>query len=250
MTICSLIARFVVAVWIVAPLVAVTAAAEVIVLQSDVEGIASGALLTDDKVVKIPNGRMLKVILPSGASKTIKGPFEGKASALASGAGGNPSLWDTLKKLAEGGKEERETIGAVRSLGTNDEDEEPARFSWDVISADAKGTVCIAAGAKDIKIARPPGSKANRAIVIDARKNTRAEVRWADGKRTTVWPDSIALHDGGIYVVLMAKQPFRQLQIKTLTPPLPSADRLLADLFKAQCLHQMQTWINAAKAGN
>jgi len=222
------------------------ARAEIIVLQSDVDGLAGGSLLASDVVLDIPDGRTIKVILPSGATKTVKGPFAGRAGALTGGISEKSGLWSTLKELVRGGADQRKTVGAVRSLAPNAEASAPGRFSWTVVPVQARGTVCVEADSDAIELSRPHGLQTARAIVIDSKTNLRAEIRWTGNNDTTAWPDEFEPRDGGSYVILMAKQPFRLIKIVEIPKPLPGEDELLGVLYEAKCMHQLRAWLDGA----
>lgn len=223
-----------------------SALAEIIVLQSNVDGIEGGSLLANDVALDVPKGRMLKVILPSGVTKNIKGPYKGQAGQLASGVRKKAGLWGTLMDLVTGGADERKTVGAVRSLTARRRSSGPGQFSWTVIPVQATGPVCIEADSNAIEFARPSGSSVERAIVIDSKTNVRSEIRWSGDGDTTAWPKQFAPRDGASYVILMAKQPFRQIKIVTLSHPLPGEDKLLAALHEAKCMHQIKAWVHGA----
>jgi hypothetical protein len=74
--------RFIVTLALVASLLwgATVVCAEVRVLQSQVPNIVTGQVLRDDTVLHVPPNKTVRVLLtPSNSTKTIAGPFDGKA---------------------------------------------------------------------------------------------------------------------------------------------------------------------------
>jgi len=60
---------------------------DVLVLNSDVPGIAKRSVLQDDTILDVPENKSLKVILkPSNVTKVIKGPYKGTAKDYAPSA--------------------------------------------------------------------------------------------------------------------------------------------------------------------
>jgi hypothetical protein len=57
---------------------AAPAVAEISILESTAPGLKSGARLPDGASVDIPAGKSLRVLLPSGQTKSINGPFHGR----------------------------------------------------------------------------------------------------------------------------------------------------------------------------
>ena len=63
-----------------------TAWAEIEVLESTVPAIKAGSVLKDDARLKLPAGATVRVLLrATGATKTLKGPFEGAVTAYKDG---------------------------------------------------------------------------------------------------------------------------------------------------------------------
>lgn len=79
-------------------------------LESNAPEIAAGAKLSDDARVKVPDGTSIRVlILSSGSTKTLKGPYEGTVGAYKD----DRSWWERITGRK---KEEDAPIGATRGL--------------------------------------------------------------------------------------------------------------------------------------
>jgi hypothetical protein len=87
------------------------ARAEVEVLESSVPEITVGTKLDDKAAVKVPEGATLRVlVLSSGTTKTIKGPYQGTIE----GYQGKKSSW--WERLTGGDHDKDVPVGATRGL--------------------------------------------------------------------------------------------------------------------------------------
>ena len=90
------------------PLACAQAASEV--LESSVPGLAAGAKLEDNARVTMPDGSSLRVlVVSSGSTKTLKGPYEGTIEAYKE----DRSWWE---RVTGKGKDTDAPIGATRGL--------------------------------------------------------------------------------------------------------------------------------------
>jgi hypothetical protein len=88
--------------------------AESEVLQSSVPQIAVGSKLGDNAQVKIPEGGSVRVlIVKSGTTKTLKGPYEGTVEAYE-----EKRSW--MDRLLGRGQDQDPPIGATRGLRAPD----------------------------------------------------------------------------------------------------------------------------------
>ena len=86
------------------------ALAEIEVLESSAPEIAAGAKLADEARVKVPDGASIRVlILSSGSTKTLKGPYEGTVGAYKD----DRSWWE---RITGRDKDSDAPIGATRGM--------------------------------------------------------------------------------------------------------------------------------------
>lgn len=91
-------------------LVPAAALAEIEVLESSAPEIAAGAKLADEARVKVPDGASIRVlILSSGSTKTLKGPYEGTVGAYKD----DRSWWE---RITGRDKDSDAPIGATRGM--------------------------------------------------------------------------------------------------------------------------------------
>jgi len=86
-------------------------AAAVVVLESNVPGLKKGARLSDRTIIRVPAGKSVRLLLSSGATRRIKGPYHGSV-----GAGAPPTAAGTARdvtgRFVKGGRREG-TIGVT-----------------------------------------------------------------------------------------------------------------------------------------
>ena len=86
------------------------ALAEIEVLESSAPEIAAGAKLADEARVNVPEGASIRVlILSSGSTKTLKGPYEGTVAAYKD----DRSWWE---RITGRDKDTDAPIGATRGM--------------------------------------------------------------------------------------------------------------------------------------
>lgn len=86
------------------------AVAEIEVLESSAPGITAGAKLPDEAQVKIPEGASIRVlILSSGSTKTVRGPYQGTVGAYKD----KRSWWERVTGRE---KDSDAPIGATRGM--------------------------------------------------------------------------------------------------------------------------------------
>lgn len=90
-------------------LTAAPAWAEMEVMESNAPGIKAGDTLKDDASLKIPGGSTVRLLLGTGGTKTLKGPYEGTVAGYKSDGG-----W--LKKFTDPNKDEAPPAGITRGI--------------------------------------------------------------------------------------------------------------------------------------
>ena len=160
----------------------VAASADLIVLQSSAPGLKSGSSLSDSANINIPSGKSAVFVLPSGATKTVSGPYSGKASDFTKGQSTNAALLDAVKKYVSTGGADTSGVGAMRSAGPS-RSRKRGGFSWTEVPINANGDYCLAKGER-LMLARSPGdTRALDVTLIDMQSSTRAKVSFERGKR-------------------------------------------------------------------
>jgi hypothetical protein len=94
---------------------AAPAVAEISVLESTAPGLKSGARLPDDASVDIPAGKSLRVLLPSGQTKSINGPFHGRILGADAGKDTAARALERAEDIAKTGGGNQKIPGAMRS---------------------------------------------------------------------------------------------------------------------------------------
>src|SRR5262249_10212924 len=149
-----------------AALVALAAAsasawAQVYVIESSVPDIKVGAQFAMADRLSIPAGGVIRAVLPSGKTQTVKGPYQGPIADLAKGQEVNDGVVGWLKNIMLTGGATEATPGATRSASAPARPRASARFSWADVPTSIDGSVCVG---KDVKLqlARAPVPVAQR----------------------------------------------------------------------------------------
>ena len=224
-----------------AVLVAATAArADLHVIESGVAAIKVGSLLADRDSITIPAGAQIRVVLPSGKTQTVRGPFTGTVAELAKGQPRNEGVLTWLKDFLKTGGATEATPGATRSIG-REAPKPRLGFSWSAVPVTMDGSVCIEKGAR-LQLVRAPNSPAERVAVIDAASSERGEAQWEAGSDRAAWPANLTPRPDGTYHIIVGDRPPRRIVLRVL-PTLPADDDVLTELHRLGCKQQFEAWV-------
>lgn len=221
--------------------VAATAArADLHVIESGVAAIKVGSQLADRDSITIPAGAQIRVVLPSGKTQTVRGPFTGTIAELAKGQPRNEGVLTWLKDFLKTGGATEATPGATRSIG-REAPKPRLGFSWSAVPVTTDGSVCIEKGAR-LQLVRAPNSPAERVAVIDAASSERGEAQWEAGSDRAAWPANLTPRPDGTYHIIVGDRPPRRLTLRVL-PTLPADDDVLTELHRLGCKQQFEAWV-------
>ena len=220
------------------------AAAQVIVIQSSVPTYKAGKTLAKTDQVTIPEGGSMVVVLPSGATRTISGPFNGKVSGLSSGKTSNAALFNAVKKFVKTGGSTTKSVGAMRSISSRRPAGTPraakAKFSWTSVPISARGDVCLEKGAEILLVRGQPG-QALTVTVVDMQSSSRAKVRFEDGQSTVAWPGELPPKNTS-FAILPDGQSMQQIRMR-LIAPIPTPEQTLQVLHGQRCRMQFEAFL-------
>lgn len=227
------------------------ARADLHVIESTAAGIRVGSRLADNETIAVPAGAHVRVVLPSGKTQTLKGPYKGTAADLAKGQPANEGVMAWLRDFLRTGGSTEATPGATRSIG-REAPKPRVGFSWSAVPVTLDGSVCVPKGAR-LQLVRAPGQPAGRVAVIDAASSERGEAQWDAGSESAAWPANLAPRADGAYYIIVADRPRRQVTLRVLAK-LPAEDDILAELQRLGCRAQFEAWVRekvaAAKRGS
>ncbi|MEZ5845043.1 MAG: hypothetical protein R3D27_15085 [Hyphomicrobiaceae bacterium] len=215
------------------------ARADLIVLQSSAPAIKAGQSLADGVGFEIPAGKSAVFVLPNGATRTVAGPFKGKAGDLTKGIAVDQELLGAVKNYVETGGASTGRVGATRSARAVPQ---VASFAgWSVVPISATGDYCIDAGKRPELVRSYAGGELVLTIA-NVRTAERGRVIFAAGARSAPWPAEVALTHGATYGIAAEGAVMRKLQLRLLKS-VPSADETLRVLHGQRCLTQMRSWL-------
>jgi hypothetical protein len=222
----------------------VQAQGQVYVLESTATNVKVGTAFAMSDRITIPAGASVRVVMPSGKTQMIKGPYSGMAADLAKGQKANDGVVAWIKNLVQTGGSNEKTPGATRSMRAP---EPPVSFSWTAIPTTVDSTICLQKGAK-LQLQRLTSQLADRITVVDLATAERGEVEFAAGSQTAPWPAGVTPRPDGAYVLLAPEnRPRRQLTLRVLDS-LPGEDDVLAELAARECKYQFDAWVKEKMA--
>ena len=209
-------------------------AGQLVIIDSTVPELASGQILDSSKPLNLGAGAQITVIGEDGKVTTLKGPYSGAPGGKAAPAG-DTGLVASLSRLIEGQGKQSATLGVMRGLTRGVPPD-----AW-VIDISRSGTHCVREGS----VPRLWRRQASRAITLEIKVlpyGDKVSVDWAAGADALVWPDSVALKDGGGYLVKKAKgMTATRLTVRMVPPDFPSDAHRVVWMANKGCHRQAKT---------
>mgnify|MGYP001814388837 CR=1 FL=1 len=222
-------------------LAATSVQAQVIVVQSNAKGLKAGSLLANNSNVTIPKGKQVVFVLPSGATRTVSGPFKGRAADLTKGVKSNSGVFDAVKRYVVTGGANQKSVGAMRSAAPSFALSKKLPFSWRMVPVTSSGDFCIEKGAA-VSLVRPRADKAQAVTIVDMISKRRARVVFAAGAAKMPWPGGLSIDAGATYALLASGRPARQMRMRLISP-LPAREDTLQVLHGQRCQSQFRAFI-------
>ncbi|MEM9028932.1 MAG: hypothetical protein AAGC70_11245 [Pseudomonadota bacterium] len=224
-----------------------TAVADVIVLQSSAPSLKAGRTLKSVDAISVPSGNSVVLMLPNGATKTVTGPFQGKASAFTKGLSRNAALWDSVKKYVQTGGTTTSSVGATRGFAPPlqpraADSGSAAAFSWRHIPISASGDVCVARG-QSLLLTRERAAGPLKLTLVDFKSAKRTVINFAAGARTAPWPADVEPR-AERYALMTPSRDMITIRLR-LIAQLPDKDRALQVLHGERCMSQLHMVLRA-----
>jgi hypothetical protein len=220
-----------------------SAAANVTVIASEVPGIEPKTELSDDMAITIGAGQSLTILLPSAATKTIIGPFDGQVRELYQ----NPGFISRLYRLIvdrwrNGSVDESQGIGA-RFL--------PPVFEggWKAIRIRqfvSDAIYCYEAGTFPV-IAREGGRTGDTLVIEAAGDGEPVTVEWPEASGTIYWPSGVQLDDNARFT-LSNSSLVNTVTLRRVPSGSFSGNDIVAVLGEAGCTPQLAVWLEETSA--
>jgi hypothetical protein len=214
--------------------------ARIYVIESTVSTILVGKEYALTDTITLPAGASIRAVMPSGKTKTIRGPYSGSLADLAKGQKLNERVFAWIKNFFETGGAQEKTTGAARSARPPPS---PGTFSWTAVPVAEDNVLCVVKG-DSLKLVRASSQTAARITVVDIARAQKGESRWAKGSLSTAWPSSVGLRPDAIYTLLVPDQEPRELKLRILDR-VPGDEDLLTELAARGCRHQFDAWMRS-----
>ncbi|MEM9356316.1 MAG: hypothetical protein AAGB04_08885 [Pseudomonadota bacterium] len=222
----------------------VAAQAQVIVLQSTVGKFKAGSTLAKSTQVSIPAGGSMTVVLASGATRKINGPFSGKVSSLSSGGASNAALFNAVKDYIKTGGSSRKKVGALRSIAPRGNSPAASsakiKFSWTSVPVSASGDYCVEKGAP-IKLKRLRAGRPTQITLVDLQSTRRVQLNFGSADSEVDWPSELPVRNAS-YAILAKGRAMKQVRLR-LIAPIPPADQTLQVLHGQRCSLQFAAYL-------
>ncbi len=223
-------------------LLPLAAAADVLVIASDVPEIRAESELKADQTIRIGPGQQITLLLPSGEYKTVPGPFDGRVESLYRNPGFFHRVYEIVKELwTTGGSDDSEAIG-VRMLPFPQ-----ATPDWRAIRLQ-KGApdsvYCYETGARPILTHSEQLGIELLRVIGQAGASGEAAAEWPRGAATLDWPAGMAVVDGGRYMLTLADMTLN-VTLRQIPAGSLSDGNVLKTLGEAECRMQIAAWLES-----
>lgn len=217
-----------------------SALADVIVVQSTSETLRAGQLLGGDAKVKIPAGKKAVFVLPSGATRTVSGPFDGTASGLSEGTRTKSGVFEAVKRYVVTGNTSAGQVGAMRNAMPANFGK-PVPFSWRLVPVTASGDVCLLKNAQ-VALARSRTGAEMAVTLLDTKQSRKVRTSFPADANTIPWPKDLDLAPGATYAMMLPGRGPRRIRVRVLSEQ-PSEEETLLVLHRERCQSQFRAWL-------
>lgn len=169
-------------------LVAIESKADAVVIKSDTPALPVGFLVADGAAIELSAGESITIVLQSGASRTIAGPFASTIVADGAESGATAAIAELLRSRGQGVS----LLGAVRNGGQVDQDQP-------VVNLLLGETACLDPAVRPV-MAIPPRSQPQQLLLAGPAK---IEISWPASTSQMSWPTALPLKDGASYNVTL-----------------------------------------------
>jgi hypothetical protein len=223
-----------------------TAAAQglIYVLESTATAIRVGTAYGMTDRIDIPAGASVRMVMPSGKTQTIKGPYAGPVSDLAKGDKPNDGVMAWIRNLLQTGGSNERTPGVTRSIRAAPP---PARFSWTAIPVDIDSTICVQKGAR-LELRRRSLQGLEQITIADEAGTQRGVAEFATGRDSAPWPEAIPVRADTRYVLGHNSGTSRRVMLRVLDS-LPAEADILPELAARNCKYQFDAWVREKTGG-
>lgn len=211
-------------------------AADILIVSSNTPGLQPGMQLADSAQLDVPAGAKVRLLLPSGATLSVYGPASRPVKDVTKGEPIVESVWAKAKEMLATGGVDQSRPGATRSIVVTPPPTPTA--VWNIISASAKGNVCVEKGAR-LTLVRPAGSGGQReAMLVDTSSKASAAIVWPDKATQAEWPTALPPGAASTYQITSAGAAMREIRLRFLNKSELGDTTALRALLQNDCQQQ------------
>ncbi len=239
------------------------ASAQVLILSSDVDSLKVNTELDEEGRLRVPDGKSVRILLPSGATKVIDGPTDRPVRELVDSKVRLKPLWDYIKAYVKANLTGRNSLNPAATRGPAAAAQEKlaleALLSWSTVPIPVKSdsSICILKDAP-LTFARlgatpPPGSKPKEPVLKLAAAGRLGEapiiLRWRSLGEKASLPQNVNILIGTRYEATANFAKPSSFMLKTVERREIEGDRLMVTLFSNGCTEQIDALLASRGLG-
>lgn len=219
-------------------------AAELVVIASSEPTLEVGAVIDGSRPLKIPAGARVTLISSTGRTVVLEGPYDGMPDPTRAPADGD--LVESLSRLITQESGSSTALAVFRGANVKKPENRPDLWGIDIARA---GRYCLR---RDI----PAylwwnNARAGAVVSLDRASSDDGgvRIRWPSAKRQLLWPESLMLADGAVYVARFRSGDEGERLAVRFMPTLASDAHRVAWMANYGCTGQALKVLNAIAAG-
>ena len=219
-------------------------AAELVIISGSGSDFKIGQVINSASNIQLKDGATLTLISQNGKLVVLTGPRSGPVKTR-DPEEKTESLIPSLKKIISGEKTEADSLGVMRSLGTNRKavPENP----WAII-ATRSGKYCVSLS-RPVVLWRPDSQKTRALVLLNTGNENEVKTVWHAGQNILYWPRLLQLVDGATYRVDLAGNSRLPRLTIAIVPELPTPAHAAVWMSQNGCPQQALRLLTSIKKG-
>jgi len=205
-------------------------AGELVILETNVPGLAPGDVIDGDGELVLDQGHKLTLIAESGEVMEISGPYAGAVPS--EGGGGDDSLVSEVASLITSAGTDVSSLGAVRAGEGGTAPGDP----WYIDIAEP-GTHCAPADGS-VNIWRRSAESFSVLAMRPAGAERGGRLQWPEGSALQDWPPFMEIEDGAVFDIVLDDGAPYQIRFRVVPESLPSDAHRAAWMARHGCKQQ------------
>lgn len=218
-------------------------AAQLVVVESTASKLPPGSIVDAAKPLTLAPGDRLALVGEDGTMIRLQGPSSGVPVAGDGPAGGDMGVVQALSRLFAANQPSASAWGTFRGNETlqGREAANPTEvWAWNLYRSD---NICVPAGVEP-SLWRADAANDQGVVLLHLSTGKEAEVEFAAGQQSALWPKAVPLLDGGEYAVRDSSNLWeRRLNVRIIPAGETGDIRQIAWMSDAGCLRQARLMV-------